>query len=99
MYRILCPLALPFTEVQRSWACLVSMIKMGCIILMTSLHSEASACGLSPRRMKSCSAVAWNPLKAMQLVGACDHHLSPTMLRWELQQPRSPFELLGHEQV
>ena len=76
---------------------------MGCIFFpqggFSFLGEVRRWSGLSLRRMKSCSAVAWNPLKSMQLVGACDHHLSPTLLRWELQHPKSPSELLGHEQV
>ena len=49
--------------------------------------------------MKSCSAVAWNPVNSTQLVAACDHHLSPTLHRWDLRSPNMPFELLGHDQV
>ena len=51
------------------------------------------------RRMKSCSEVAWNPVNSTQLVAACDHHLSPTLHRWDLRSPNTPFELLGHDQV
>lgn len=54
---------------------------------------------MSCRRMKSCSAVAWNPVNSTQLVAACDHHLSPTLHRWDLRSPNMPFELLGHDQV
>ena len=43
--------------------------------------------------------MAWNPVNSTQLVAACDHHLSPTLHRWDLRSPNMPFELLGHDQV
>lgn len=43
--------------------------------------------------------MAWNPSNSTQLVAACDHHLSPTLHRWDLRSPNMPFELLGHDQV
>ncbi len=74
-------------------------LKRGVCNITQCFFSSLRQSGLSLRRMKSCSALAWNPLKGMHIVGACDHHLSPTLLRWDLQQANSPFELLGHEQV
>ena len=52
------------------------------------------------RRMKRCSAVAWNPAISTQLVVACEDDLSPLLQIWDLRNKTMPVrELLGHEKV
>eukprot|EP00884_Botryococcus_braunii_P015132 jgi/Botrbrau1/2361/Bobra.39_1s0045.1 len=48
-------------------------------------------------RMRRCSAVAWNPDVATQLLVACAEDMSPTIQLWDLRNNSAPIkELLGH---
>ena len=68
----------------------------------TSISPQMSDEGVAVRRrMKRCSAVAWNPASMTQLVVACEDDLSPLLQVWDRRdKTMAPVcELLGHAKV
>lgn len=52
------------------------------------------------RKMRRCSAVAWNPEVATQLVVACEDDLSPTLQLWDLRNSVAPLrEFNAHDKA
>lgn len=50
--------------------------------------------------MRRCSAVAWNPEVATQLVVACEDDLSPTLQLWDLRNSVAPLrEFNAHDKA
>ncbi len=73
-----------------------------CPASSTSIPPQISDEGVVVRRrMKRCSAVAWNPASMTQLVVACEDDLSPLLQVWDRRdKTMAPVcELLGHAKV
>lgn len=57
-------------------------------------------CAVCRRKMRRCSAAAWNPEVATQLMVACEDDLSPTLQMWDLRNSVAPLrELNGHDKA